>query len=102
MWHHGSPGRPDEDTLARWGVDCTPDEAQAANGEELRTLLSPDGWKLTLSPALGQHELFDLSTDPQERANVYHDPAHAERVAAMTGRLRAWQQRTGDTAALPA
>jgi arylsulfatase A-like enzyme len=63
-----------------------------------RSMVSGSGdarWKLNLSPD-DLCELYDLSRDPMELVNLYDRPEHAERVADMTGRMRAWQVRVGD------
>jgi arylsulfatase A-like enzyme len=64
-------------------------------------------WKLTVDLA-GEHELYDLESDPQERRNLLF----ADRLRQASGadvavdelwaRLHAWQGRTADTLALPA
>lgn len=65
--------------------------------DPLRTLLSGDGrWKFNMSPALGQHELFDLQNDPGERENIFGHPDVAALTADLMQRLRHWQQRFGD------
>jgi len=43
-----------------------------------------------------QWELFDLRKDPLELFNVYHDPAYAQVVKEMTGKLDAEMLRIGD------
>ena len=53
-----------------------------------------------LNPVVG--ELFDLNNDPHELVNLFDEPAHQDRVKEMAERLRAWQERTGDTAPLQA
>ena len=42
-------------------------------------------------------ELFDLRKDPLELRNLYHDPAYADTVAAMTAKLETEMARIGDT-----
>ncbi len=43
-----------------------------AVADPLRTIVSADGrWKLNVSPALGQHELYDLVIDPGDCENRY-------------------------------
>ncbi|HCI85780.1 MAG TPA: hypothetical protein DHV68_02930, partial [Dehalococcoidia bacterium] len=59
------------------------------------SMVSGDRWKLNLSPD-DICELYDLNNDPLELTNLYNDPAHADRVAEMTGRLKEWQVRVGD------
>lgn len=64
-------------------------------------------WKLTVDEA-GEHELYDLTTDPHETRNLLygdrlvHNANAAAAVTHLWERLRAWQARTDDTAALPA
>ena len=66
-----------------------------------RALISGDRWKLAICEG-DNGELFDLNSDPHELTNLFDDPAHKDRVKEMAGRLRAWQERTGDTAPLQA
>jgi hypothetical protein len=55
----------------------------------------------------GEHELYDLESDPGERRNLIGltapDPAPAVRRVrpALWDRLFAWQRRTGDPCRLP-
>jgi arylsulfatase A-like enzyme len=64
------------------------------DGESARTLVTPDGWKLTLSTR-GQHELRNLRDDPLETTNLMNQsPAQARH---LTDQIQAWQRETGDT-----
>ena len=63
--------------------------------ERLRTVRTPEGWKLTVDDR-SQGELYDLRNDPQERTNLFYDPAHLDRVRTLLERIRAWQRQTGD------
>ena len=65
-----------------------------------RTLVSEDGWKLTLTTA-GQCELYDLNADPWEHVNLFDSPGQASRIGAMAKRIRQWQVQAGDAAELP-
>ena len=42
-------------------------------------------------PEFDYEQMFDLTRDPLEMRNLAPDPAHAERRAAMRGRLQRWQ-----------
>ena len=44
----------------------------------------------------GEWELYDLETDPDERRNVYHDPAYREARDQLTVALWEEQARVGD------
>ena len=66
-----------------------------------RTIVSGDGWKLNLVPG-DRAELYDLNTDPYEMTNLFDDPTQRDRVRDLAARLQAWQERTCDTAPLPA
>ena len=41
-------------------------------------------------------QLYDLIFDPGEAANLVADPAYAEPLADLRGRLDAWMRETGD------
>ncbi len=43
-----------------------------------------------------EFELYDLDVDPDEVKNLADDPAYAELLAEMQGRLKAHQERTND------
>jgi N-acetylglucosamine-6-sulfatase len=43
-------------------------------------------------------ELYDLENDAHETKNLIADPAEAENLADLTGRLEAWMEKTGDYA----
>lgn len=65
-----------------------------------RSVVTADRWKLNLC-AGDQCELFDLTSDPHELANLFNAPEHRDRIRHMAARIRLWQHRTGDTAPLP-
>ncbi|HEU5315079.1 MAG TPA: sulfatase-like hydrolase/transferase, partial [Chloroflexota bacterium] len=64
-------------------------------------------WKLTVDVA-GEHELYDLESDPLERRNLMwgdrlgRHAGAAEAVGDLWERLRGWQARTADGLELPA
>jgi len=72
-------------------------EAIEAIGDPVRTIVCADGWKLNVSPR-GEHELYDLNSDPAETVNLAGRAEHSERVAELTEKIQRWQQRTGDRA----
>jgi arylsulfatase A-like enzyme len=107
--------QPQEDIFIEWINDRQPGEVTppaAAEGlappdqlaralcEDVRTVITPDGWKLNLSSA-GWHELYHLPEDPDERTNRIADPACRRRVSDLRARIAAWQQRVGDPLNLP-
>ena len=65
-------------------------EVTEASQTPHRTLITADGWKLTLGdPEHG--ELYDLNTDPHEMNNLYDDPAQSDRIHDLVGSIRTWQ-----------
>jgi arylsulfatase A-like enzyme len=42
-------------------------------------------------------ELYDLSADPYEMANLVDDPDHTHVLADLRARLTTWQEKTGDS-----
>ncbi|MHC4914200.1 MAG: sulfatase family protein [Planctomycetota bacterium] len=71
---------------------------RAATTDPVRTVISPDGWKLNCSP-LGEHELYDLGADPGETRNVFE--TESARARELRADLAAWQDRAADAVALP-
>jgi arylsulfatase A-like enzyme len=59
-----------------------------------------DRWKLIRYPQVDRTQLFDLTTDPDERANLADRPEQATRVAEMTARLGRLMKESGDAAVL--
>jgi arylsulfatase A-like enzyme len=47
-------------------------------------------WKLIHRTEGFYSELFDLSNDPDERKNLYDDPAHAEQRARLEAKMDGW------------
>jgi arylsulfatase A-like enzyme len=94
IWH----GR--EGHVGSWAASVTdsPETAAQAMAEDVRTIITADGWRYSHSPALGPHELFDLNNDPQERVNLATRPELQLLTHELRDRIRAWQKRTGDVA----
>ena len=69
-------------------------------GWDGRTLISGDGWKLSLYRD-DNCELFDLNADPHELNNLLSDPAQKERIRKLSARLGDWQCQTGDSLEIP-
>ncbi len=63
--------------------------------ESTRTVISPDGWKLSLRDK-DMNELYNLSDDPLEMHNLFSDSQHADVIARLTDEIRKWQEATGD------
>ncbi len=66
---------------------------------QLRTLITPAGWKLTLND-VGGGELYSLRHDRNERRNLFFHPEQRKRVQQLSARIRGWQRSTGDDAVL--
>ena len=75
------------------------DELREAMDDTIRTVLTPDGWKLNASE-IGMHELYNLIEDPQETHNLARDPRYKSTMDELLSRIRSWQERTQDTAAI--
>ncbi len=78
---------------------ATEDEIISATTDPVRTLISPDGWKLNYSPA-GEHELYDLTHDPSETNNLAFQTDQQARFQALAERIQRWQALTKDAVAL--
>lgn len=60
-----------------------------------RMVISPDGWKLSLSD-YDHCQLFDLNKDPLETTNLYTDASYKDKVGFLTRKIREWQIEKGD------
>jgi arylsulfatase A-like enzyme len=79
--------------------EMTPEQLRRSFTDPVRTVITPDGWKLNQSNLPGdedESQLFDLNADPDEIDNLYHDPAQADRVRELSERIAAWRERSGD------
>jgi arylsulfatase A-like enzyme len=59
-------------------------------------MVRDDRWKLLWFPKLGQFQLFDLKTDPDELTNLAGRKEHAEKLSAMSKLMAAQQEQFGD------
>ncbi len=67
-----------------------------AGNASIRTVLSPDGWKLCWSD-LDHSQLFDLNTDPYETTNQYDKSEHKQTIKHLEQKIREWQESSQDT-----
>ena len=77
---------------------CDSEELARHILDPVRTIISPGGWKFSLS-TLGEHELYDVREDPGETTNLAARGGYEEHVALLADRIRDWQVRTRDPAA---
>lgn len=68
-------------------------------GSPRRTVVTHDGWKMSLSTA-GENELYNLKSDPYERTNLYFDISYAPIIKKLGKKIFEWQEKTGDTVSL--
>lgn len=73
--------------------DFPEQELRRAEGARVRTVVTPEGWKLNLSE-IGEHELYNLKQDPSETRNLYREGR--EVVEMLYSYIRSWQERTED------
>lgn len=53
----------------------------------VRTVITDDGWRLSVFCDQQWGELFDLTNDPDEQHNLFHDDGHLRRRLALTEAL---------------
>ena len=57
--------------------------------------------QLHMSKARPPEELYDVTSDPHEIKNLADDPAYAEKLAELRGRLETWMEQTNDQGRTP-
>ena len=71
-------------------------EASESLTDTTRTVITPDGWKLTLS-LRGDHELYNLVDDPSETTNLIKQKRASDKIIkSLKEKIFAWQKRTND------
>jgi arylsulfatase A-like enzyme len=75
-------------------------EIDLARKARIRTVVSPDGWKLCLSDK-DKSQLFNLREDPGETRNLFDSGRYQDVIDRLAGQIRRWQRKTGDTVELP-
>ena len=63
--------------------------------ESTRTLIAPDGWKLSLRDN-DLSELYNLIEDPSEQRNVFYTGQFPEVIERCTDQIQRWQRETAD------
>jgi arylsulfatase A-like enzyme len=104
---------PAEDIFIEWNADMDyrvrdwagrdiseADPVQQAASPSIRTVISADGWKLSLSNR-DKSQLFDLNGDPMEIHNLYYQDEHQDVVKELKAKIDAWQKLTNDTLSFP-
>jgi hypothetical protein len=74
-------------------------QVEQAISESTRTVISPDGWKLSLRDK-DLNELYNLNDDPQELRNLYYRGQHSKVIADCGDKIRRWQESTSDNVKL--
>ena len=74
-------------------------QVEDAINESTRTVISADGWKLSLRDK-DVNELYNLNEDPLETRNVFYSGQHSEVIARCGDKIRRWQESTSDTVKL--
>lgn len=63
---------------------------------DVQRMIRTDRWKLIYYPQIGRYQLFDLSSDPQERNDLIADSKFKDVIAELRGRLEQWQKEVKD------
>ena len=100
-YHRGKPAPSGKGGPAWQKEYGTDEEIIEATADPVRSIISPDGWKMNWSPR-GEHELYNLNDDPLERRNLAFEADSRPRMKKLGERVLRWQERAGDDVALPA
>ena len=63
--------------------------------ESTRTVVSPEGWKLSLRDK-DLNELYNWKDDPLETRNLYCDRQYASVISRLADEIHRWQESTRD------
>lgn len=69
------------------------EEIKKAISDPVRTIITPEGWKLNFSPR-GEHELYNLKKEPDETQNLLGKEECNFVIKNLMERIRNWQKQT--------
>jgi arylsulfatase A-like enzyme len=84
---------PDRNVMLEWNGPPRP--GQNNDPELLRTIITPEGWKMNLGPE-GTGELFHLIKDPGEMANLFYREGSLNVIRRLAAEIDLWQHSTVD------
>jgi len=100
---------PAEDIFIEWNSDMDyrvrdwadrditmADSLQWAGNPSIRTVISREGWKLSLSNR-DKSQLFDLNKDPLEINNLFYQEEYEHIIKELAEKIAKWQNVTNDT-----
>ena len=76
-------------------VSAVDDPVERARLASIRTVITPDGWKLCLSD-LDKSQLFNLHKDPLETTNLFDSKEYQDVISRLRERIHQWQTRVDD------
>src|SRR5207244_1602677 len=92
-------GRNDENGKATGDGDsgkaATDVESKRAARECSRAIVTPDGWKMSLSDN-DRCLLYNRNGDPGEQHNLFYRGGHQDVIRRLSSEIHAWQKRTKD------
>jgi len=89
--------RGDETYPALPGVSA--EEVKRAEDASIRTVITPDGWKLCWSDQ-DKCQLFDLNKDPLETTNLFYREGYEEVKSRLKHKIVTWQEQVKDKISL--
>jgi arylsulfatase A-like enzyme len=69
--------------------------------QKIQRAIRDERWKLIAYPQIGYLEFFDLQNDPHETVDLFDRPASRLHIDRLMTKMREWQERVGDTLAIP-
>jgi arylsulfatase A-like enzyme len=88
----------EQDVFVEWTSPAAAEawhEEQLPHDEPVRTIITPDGWKLNRRKH-DVNELFDLRSDPAELDNLSGRSRYREVEAHLSRRIDWWREATSD------